>query len=700
MRQPHTHSGHPGPRTLRATTLALALLLVASACGDESTGPVSGPGASREAARIRLVSLAPDSVILDAISAGVGLRAQVLDIDGMPVPTATVRFTSLDSTVATVNASGDVVARRNGRTAVLARAIGGGEDTAWIEVRQRPVRVAATTNNMMMFALGMTAAAPVQVLDRLGSRVPDVKPELRSSDSTIVTLQANGALRAVGVGQADVTAAIPGDTIRVPVTVTQAVAAVLVSRDTVVFDALSMSQDVGAYAIDSLGNRIAGLVPDVEVADLNIARLRNGTVLESRANGVSEATASVGSAVARFVVVVAQVPDSVSITRSDTTRIANATVGAPLPVACDVFDRQGAPIRPAPAVAVAPGATMSGSTCSTLRIARSGFDTVRVSVGRARASLPIVVAARPVTSSLLGDPLETDSVPQGTSPWAPSMRRNSRGQLEIYSTGYVYHPEDASFRGDLHRYVSDDGIRFRYDGIAIRRDTTPCSLRDNGVENMTIVRRADGAGWRMYFAAGSFDCYGWQVFSAVSDDERNWTIEPGVRITNGSDINATQPPTGPYPAGEGMVVDRLPNGEWRMIVSTYEPVQPRQDVWQITEWRSQDQLTWRYIGPVLTTRDMPREGQSSVFSPTIREFAPGLFRMIFSGDNRRDSDGRFRIWSAVSTDQKTWQLEGELMGAPGVNLFYASLVDETLVLVRRSADQSTDGLARATVVMP
>ena len=73
--------------------------------------------------------------------------------------------------------------------------------------------------------------------------------------------------------------------------------------------------------------------------------------------------------------------------------------------------------------------------------------------------------------------------------------------------------------------------------------------------------------------------------------------------------------------------------------------------------------------------------------------------MIFTGDDFDQPGGRSRLFSAVSTDREHWQLEGELLGAPGTSLYYSSLVDDHLVFVRRDDGQS-NRLAAALVTMP
>ena len=145
---------------------------------------------------------------------------------------------------------------------------------------------------------------------------------------------------------------------------------------------------------------------------------------------------------------------------------------------------------------------------------------------------------------------------------------------------------------------------------------------------------------------------------------------------------------------------RLPDGEWQLIAGTFERISPPPtNTWQITEWRSTDQLNWTYMGPVLTTRDMPPEGQGSVYSPTITQVSPGLWRMIFTADNRGQGVFHSQIWTAVSPDRVHWQVEGPLMSAPGSNLYYSSLAGNRLAFVRRDAS-GVQTLGIATISMP
>lgn len=359
--------------------------------------------------------------------------------------------------------------------------------------------------------------------------------------------------------------------------------------------------------------------------------------------------------------------------------------GERVPIQCQaIVDGSTVPV---PALVESLRGTVVGGLCGDLVVTRSGIDTLRIAFGGLETDVPLAVAIPPSVTPALGEDLRADSLPAGVGPWAPSARVNSQGQVEVYFTGYYEAPGQGNgYRGHLHRLVSDDGSQFRYDGVAIQHEPDHCTLTGSGIENINIVPRADGPGWRMFFAAGSFGCYGWQVFSAVSSDERTWTVEPGVRLDNGGTTPPETPVSAPWPVGEGIVTERLESGEWRMIVSGYERRYPREDKFQIVEWRSPDQLEWTYMGPLFSTDDMPREGQASVYSPTIQEIEPGLWRMFFTADNRHDPDGRSGIWSAVSVDKTRWVLEGEVIGAPGVWIRYAALANQRLYYVRRDGN--------------
>ncbi|MEP7327314.1 MAG: hypothetical protein ABI836_15290 [Gemmatimonadota bacterium] len=477
----------------------------------------------------------------------------------------------------------------------------------------------------------------------------------------------------------------------------------LVAVDTAKFGSLGEALPVVFKVVGEDGRPIRIRLTGLRVADTSIVYTVAGSlsdtavVLRSRRNGTTTLTLRVGQLRRDIVIAVSQVAVHLEAALKNADSLLILDQGDPIPIVCRAVDRTGHPLAVPPLVSSGAGNTVTAAPCSSVAAERSGFDTLSITSGDLSVRLPVTLVLRPTVSSPVGEFVVIDSAPEGY--WAPSMRRNTRGELEVYFASFSKEPDESGYtRGDLHRLISTDGFHFHYDGIALQHDDDICALDGRGIENVAVVPRNDGPGWRMFYAGGTDPCYGWQVFSAVSGDERHWTKEPGVRLSNGGTVPPAAPVYAPWPVGEGLDVERLPSGEWRMLTGGYEHLEPYEDKFQIVEWRSLNQLTWSYVGPVLTTRDLPPEAKASVFSPTIREFAPGLFRMIFSGDNRNSPGGRSRLWSAISTDRTHWRFEGELMGGVGIDLYYAALVDEHLVFIRKDADGITR-LAAATVIM-
>ena len=538
-------------------------------------------------------------------------------------------------------------------------------------------------------------AAPV---DRLGSPVRGAVLTFASASESVASVDTSGNIRARANGTTFVTAAYGNDTASILVRVAQRPTRVVMSSDTLRFVALGETQVVQAVALDSLGYPVSSEVQGLSIADTTLAQQLDSATVRSRANGSTQARFNVAGLPVQVVIAVNQVPTSINASVTIGKPIVTLPVGSSVPVACQAFDRNGYFVSGDPTLMGTVAGTVVGTTCSSLRVQQSGSDTLTFGLGSAVVRIPAVIAAAPSASGAVGSTIiSVDSLPGAAGPWAPSARLNEQGQLEVYYTAWSAVRDSSGYtRGDLHRLIWLGENRFRHDTLIVQHDDDICSPQGSGIENMVIVPRLEAPGWRMLYAAGSNKCYGWQVFSAVSGDGRIWTKEPGVRLSNGGTAVLGQPP---WPAGEGMSVDQLPDGEWRMIVGTFEHITPPATAtWQITEWRSSDQLQWTYIGPVLTTRDMPVGWQGSVYSPTIRQVGPGLWRMLFTADGRGTVGSRSGIWSAVSTDREHWQVETQVLGAGFSNLYYCAVVGDEVIFIRRD-DGGPYTLAIATVTM-
>jgi len=632
----------------------------------------------------------------DALGDTAQLSVLVSDSLGAPLTNQVLAYSASDSSVANVGPVGLVTSKGNGSTWIRARAYNGVADSVAVVVAQQVARVVVKRDSVLLDALHAVIPLQASAIDRLGSTVAGAALTYATESPSIATIDQSGNIQALANGATVAIATYGTDTASVGVRVAQRPVRVVMSGDTIRFVALGETQTIQAVAVDSLGYPVSNVVRALTVTDTTVVEQLDSVTIRSRANGVTRATFAVAGLPGQLSVMIAQVPSRLTVALGFGQPIVTLQVGASVPVTCQAFDRNGYSMTGDPALTGSIAGTVSGAACSGVHVQRSGNDTLTFALGPATARLPISIAAAAIPNSPLGALAVADTLPGTDGPWAPSARRNESGQLEVYYSAFGPPDSTGYARGDLHRLVWMGGTQFKYDSLVLSHDDDICSPQGQGIENVVVMPRADGPGWRMLYAAGSNKCYGWQVFSAVSTDGRHWSKEPGVRLSNGG----TGPSWPPWPSGEGMVVDRLPTGEWRVIAGTFEQVSPPEsNKWQITEWRSSDQLQWNYVGPVLTTRDMPLGWQGSVYSPTIRQIAPGLWRMLFTADGRGSAGSRSAIWSAVSTDLEHWQLEGEILGAQSSNLYYAAAVDDQVIFVRQD-DGSTPQLGVATITMP
>jgi hypothetical protein len=640
------------------------------------------------------------NAILDALGDSVRFSGVAYDSLGVPIAGAPLTYLSSQPGIATVDAGGLVIGHHNGTSQIVIQASGGTPDSGTVIVAQRIVEVVFNRDSLLFEALQAAQQAGARALDRLGSVVDTATLTYRTVDSVIATVAADGVVRAVGNGRTMLTVHAAAESAQVPVRVAQRPVRVLVPADTIRFVALGETQPIVGIAVDSLGFPLRAGVESAVVVNSGVASFVDSVTLRAQSNGFTHVGFRVAGLSAGVGVLVSQVPDTVVAILGDSLPIITAGLGAPLPLTCQVRDRNGFNMTDTATVVASYRPTVTGSLCGALVVARSGLDTLTISAGAAHTHIAYAVALTPSASPTVGIDLPVDSLPTGSGPWAPTARINSRGEYEVYFTAYIFDSVAGRFRGDLHRLRSSDGVSFHYDGVVLQKSEPQCSLNGSGIEDIDIVPRADSSGWRMYYSGGSFTCYGWQVFSAVSTDEDHWTKESGVRLSNGGPLTGS-PPTSqsPWPAGEGMVTEQLPSGDWRMLAGTYEHLTPPEVKFQITEWRSVDQINWTYVGPILTTRQLPPEGQRSIYSPTVRAIAPGLWRMVFTADNLNVPGGRSRLWSAVSTDKTHWQVEGELISASGYDFSYSTWLGDQLIFLAQPSGQSRR-LARAAISMP
>jgi hypothetical protein len=199
------HKWFTGLLTLTAATLAI--LVNARNLGFTPWLGVVNLNYADQAAR-RIV-ITPRTDTMHALGDTTALGAIVTDANGSALVGATLRWRSLDSSVATVDSGGTVVARAPGRTQIecSVREVTG---RAVIHVIQQPVRVVIAGDSAVRILDGDSARLFAQVVDGRDRGVLGAAPRWQSGDSSIVTVDSTGTARALSSGRAYIWA-VAGD---------------------------------------------------------------------------------------------------------------------------------------------------------------------------------------------------------------------------------------------------------------------------------------------------------------------------------------------------------------------------------------------------------------------------------------------------------------------------------------------------------
>lgn len=248
----------PRPRssTPNGPSFALTLLLLlTSACGggDGGTEPPA-------VASVQITTpAAPPS--FQTLTRTVQFVAVARDAASATVP-AIINWVSSNPSVASVAQTGIVTATGNGTTQITASAGGITSSAVTVTVAQVAANVSGAPSSIAFGALGSTRQLPVSVVDSSGAAVGGLGAITwaRAGAGTTASVSAGGLVTALAVGAADTAVATAGaQTFRIPITVTQFPATVVVSP--IAPDTLRTTGRTKQYTAvvqDSLGNAIPG----------------------------------------------------------------------------------------------------------------------------------------------------------------------------------------------------------------------------------------------------------------------------------------------------------------------------------------------------------------------------------------------------------------------------------------------------------
>ena len=287
--------------------LAIALWGIATACADSSTAPPAAPTPAS-------VAVSTPSLTFSSLGETAQLTATVHDHNGQAIPGATVAWVSANPSVATVDGTGLVSAAGEGATNITVTAGTTASASVGVIVEQ-VANTIVLSRPPDSVAVGDSVQMTAEAFDALDNAIADVAFEWSSSDTTIVTVDQEGWVRARAAGSVGITAAAGATA-----SATATVKAVQVP-DTVVLTAPRDSVAVGdsiqltAEAFDALGNAIADVAFEWSSSDTTIVTVDQEGWVRARAAGSAEITAAAGATASGTAMVKAvQVPDTVVLT--------------------------------------------------------------------------------------------------------------------------------------------------------------------------------------------------------------------------------------------------------------------------------------------------------------------------------------------------------------------------------------------------
>ena len=304
--------------TGRATAVAPGTAWIRATVGgvvDSSTVEVSPSGPS-----ITSTLVTPRADTAYSLGDTIQLAAQAYE--GTSAVPGEFAWVSRTPAVATVDASGRVVAIANGASWIVATEAGGTRDSALVTVEQRVSTVSVSPVQVQRY-LGGTQQFTANAVDGRGNAVTFARFAWSSTAPGVVSVDTGGNASMVGLGSATVRATAGGITGQADVTVISAITRIVVSPDSVVLGSFGISQGYTATAYDTLNAPMSNVTFAWVSTNPSVAPLSgitsNATSATAAANGNTRIQASAQGVTGSAFLTVRQVLSSIEVTPGSTT---------------------------------------------------------------------------------------------------------------------------------------------------------------------------------------------------------------------------------------------------------------------------------------------------------------------------------------------------------------------------------------------
>lgn len=336
------------------------------------------------------ISVTPAATVLTDVGQTVRLTATVRDRNGNQIANPSVRWSSSDPTVATVDQSGFVTAVKRGACTITATA-GDTAGQARVSVGPPvPASIDITPDAAGLTAIGQTVQFKAEVRDQYGATVPGVALAWSSSDTSVAGVDSTGLAVATGKGIAVITAKVGEAVGRAMLTVMQGVKEIVlepVSHEMLPGDTLRIT----AMALDAGGNPIDDVMFLWTSSDESVATVDQTGLVAALDTGSATVTASVGDAAKSAGITVTASPPSAIVVSPE--KVTFASIGDTLRLTAAVEDMEGRALPDAAVAWSAGDETVAMVGADGLVTAEGpGTTTITASAGEVSASAEVIVA--------------------------------------------------------------------------------------------------------------------------------------------------------------------------------------------------------------------------------------------------------------------------------------------------------------------
>ena len=207
--------------------------------------------------------------------------AELRDAGNHLIDDRTPTWSSSDPSVATVSATGGVVAAKIG-TATISAAIEGKNASATVTVVSPVDHVELTPTSLTFASIGQSASLTPKIIARPGASIDGITASLSTSNPAVASVDSNGVVIAAGNGSATITLTADGSTATAAVTVKQVVASISVSPKAASVSAIADTRTFNASVLDAIGNPIQSPSVTWTSSDQAIATVSGGVALAKR----------------------------------------------------------------------------------------------------------------------------------------------------------------------------------------------------------------------------------------------------------------------------------------------------------------------------------------------------------------------------------------------------------------------------------